>query len=502
MLFPSVVFALFFFIVFTIHWLLAGLPRVRKVFLLCASLFFYGYWSWKFALMLLASALFNHAVAVTVQGRSGGRRFWLVAALFFNLGLLAFWKYAGFLLGDIVMPVLGLLCIKIGPDAVQWIVGFQEELFPVLSRIVLPVGISFFTFQALSYVIDVYRGKIVPARSWLDFANYLAFFSQLVAGPIVRAADLVPQMEVMPERRGRIETTRAVFLIICGLFKKTVVANWLATHLADPVFGWAGIYSGPDVVLGIYGYAVQIYCDFSAYSDIAIGTALLLGFRFPDNFNAPYFAGSLQEFWRRWHISLSTWLRDYLYIPLGGSRKGGWRTAVNLLLTFVLGGLWHGAAWTFIMWGAFHGTYLVLERFAQQGWRNMMQRRERSGVAAMPHAAGVAWRFLLRAWTFHVVCCSWILFRSGEVSIVREITGAILSWRTEVPDVRLWTATSVAMVLTGFVTQFMDGTRMWGLIGRLARVPAWLLGLIAGILLTVVLALGPEGVAPFIYFQF
>jgi alginate O-acetyltransferase complex protein AlgI len=508
MLFPTAVFAIFFLVVFVTHWTLAGWPRIQKVALLCASLFFYGYWSWKFALMLLASALFNHAVARHIHGLApeNGRRkrHGLVLALVFNLGMLGFWKYTGFFVGDILLPVLRWCSIRIGPESVQWLIGFQEELFPVMSRIVLPVGISFFTFQALSYVIDVYYGKTAPARSWLDFANYLAFFSQLVAGPIVRAVDLVPQMERMPQRDTPIDVGRAAFLILVGLFKKTVVANWLASNLADPVFAWPSSFSGPDALLGVYGYAIQIYCDFSAYSDIAIGTALLLGLHFPDNFNAPYFATSLQDFWRRWHISLSSWLRDYLYIPLGGSRKGTTRTGANLLLTFLLGGLWHGAAWTFILWGAFHGAYLILERAMMAAWNTWIA--QKPVLARLPVPAAIclqkAGRFLARVWIFHVVCFSWILFRAGEVHIMQEMFGSILSWRSQVTTHALWEKTAMLMFIIGFMTQLCDGQRLWGLCARLSRLPGWVLGILAAAILTFILALGPEGVAPFIYFQF
>ena len=499
MLFPTTAFAVFFFVVFQIHWALGEFPRVRKTFLLAASLFFYGFWSWKFAGLLLASALINHALAVRLDALARDaapervRRRWLVGGVAFNLGLLGFFKYTGFFFADALFPLLRPICIRIGPTAVAWLVGVQEDVYPWLAKIVLPVGISFFTFQALSYVVDVYRRRVAPARSWLDFANYLAFFPQLVAGPIVRAADLVPQMERMPGRAEPIEAARAVFLIMVGLFKKTVVANWLATRLADPVFAWPERFAGPDVVLGVYAYAVQIYCDFSAYSDIAIGTALLLGFRFPANFNAPYFATTLQDFWRRWHISLSSWLRDYLYVPLGGSRAGTARTAVNLLVTFLLGGLWHGAAWTFLAWGAFHGVYLALER-AARGVLGLNRR----------HAAPAPWPVALlgRIWIFHVVCFSWILFRGGRMETVNAMLHSLGSWRATVPEVATWSALSVAMVLVGFATQFLDGDRLWRAARKVSAWPAWALATAAAAVLTVILALGPEGVAPFIYFQF
>lgn len=499
MLFPTTVFAIFFFLVFHGHWALAGHPRARKTFLLCASLFFYGFWSWKFALMLLGSALVNHAVAlrlerlaeVSAPPRSRRRLLTLIVAL--NLGLLGFFKYTGFLVADMLFPLLRPIGAAVGPDAVWALVRAQEEIYPWMSRIVLPVGISFFTFQALSYVVDVYRRRTPPAQSWLDFANYLAFFPQLVAGPIVRAANLVPQMEQMPGRAAPIEASRAMVLILAGLFKKIVVANWLASHLADPVFAWPEIYSGPDILLAVYAYAVQIYCDFSAYSDIAIGTALLLGFHFPANFNAPYAATTLQDFWRRWHMSLSSWLRDYLYIPLGGSRSGVGRTYVNLLLTFILGGLWHGAAWTFLLWGTFHGLYLALERLVR-GWLGLSD-----STAGASSGVG-AW--LGRIWIFHVVCFSWILFRGGNLETAGALLHGIGSWRSSVADITLWTRWSMVMVAIGLATQLFDGDRLWKQLRHLNPIPAWVLGAAGAALLTVILALGPEGVAPFIYFQF
>ena len=499
MLFPTTAFAVFFFGVFQIHWALAGFPRARKAFLLAASLFFYGFWSWKFALMLLASALVNHAAATRIEGLAASgaaerpRRRLLVAVVALNLGLLAFFKYAGFFFADALFPLLRPACVWLGPEAVAWLVRVQEEVYPWLAKIVLPVGISFFTFQALSYVVDVHRRHVAPARSWIDFANYLAFFPQLVAGPIVRARDLVPQMEAMPGRTTPIEAARAVFLILVGLFKKTVVANALAARLVDPVFAWPEIHSGPDLLMGVYAYAVQIYCDFSAYSDIAIGSALLLGFHFPANFNAPYAATTLQDFWRRWHISLSSWLRDYLYIPLGGSRGGGGRTAANLFLTFLLGGLWHGAAWTFLLWGAFHGAYLVVERQVR-GWLR------RPGKSAPPSSFAVAW--LGRIWIFHVVCFSWILFRGGRVENVGAMLEGLFRWRAAVPAVESWGALSVVLVAVGLATQGLDGDRLWRVARKVSAWPAWALAAGAAVALTLILALGPEGVAPFIYFQF
>ncbi len=499
MLFPTTIFAVFFFLVFHAHWALAGHPRARKIFLLASSLFFYGFWSWKFALLLLASALINHAAAVwmhrqeaTEQGNRVRRRM-LTLSVVLNLGLLVFFKYTGFLVASVFFPLVRPLCVALGAGAVDGLVSAQEAVYPWLSRIVLPVGISFFTFQAMSYVLDVYRRQAEPTRSWLDFANYLAFFPQLVAGPIVRARDLAPQMERMPDRTQPIEAGRAVFLILLGLFKKIVIANSLAGRLADPVFQSPHLYSGPDLLLGVYGYAIQIYCDFSAYSDIAIGTALLMGFHFPVNFNAPYFATSLQDFWRRWHISLSSWLRDYLYIPLGGSRGSQARTYANLFITFLLGGLWHGAAWTFVLWGAFHGAYLSVERKARE-WLGIPAR------GAPPASPGVA--LLGRIWIIHVVCFSWVLFRGGNVETVSTMLRGLGAWQSTIPGTTLWNTASLAILVVGFATQWFDGDRLWRFWSRLVGWPAWALGAAAAVTLTLILALGPEGVSPFIYFQF
>jgi D-alanyl-lipoteichoic acid acyltransferase DltB (MBOAT superfamily) len=490
MLFPTTVFALFFAVVFALHWGLVPFPRIRKFALLGASLFFYGYWSWKFALMLLASALLNHAAAVWIDRAETPRtrRRWVAWAVAANLLTLAVFKYTGFLFANLLVPLAVPLCARFGTT--EQLVGLQEHVLPVIEKIVLPVGISFYTFQALSYVVDVYWRKTRVAGSALDFANYLAFFPQLVAGPIVRASDLLPQMAVLPGWAARLDTGRASTLILGGLFKKMVVANWLAGHLADPVFALTEAYGGLDTLLGIYAYALQIYCDFSAYSDIAIGCALLLGFHFPVNFHAPYFAVTLQEFWRRWHLSLSGWLRDYLYIPMGGSRGTPVRTHVNLFLTFLLGGLWHGAGWTFVLWGAFHGAYLSLERVA----------RRSLGLPEKPSEnPGPVWAFLGRLWIFQVVCFSWILFRSPDLAAAGGIVRGLCDWGT---GSRLFSGTAVLVLAIGFLLQFLDGERPRPVWNAVNRWPAWVQGAVAAVVLTLILGVGPDGVAPFIYFQF
>jgi D-alanyl-lipoteichoic acid acyltransferase DltB (MBOAT superfamily) len=359
MIFPTVEFAVFFAVVLPLSWLFMPHPKLWKLFILAASYFFYAYADVRFVLLLFASTAVNQAAAKLLAKRRDGRI--LAVALAVDLGLLGWFKYYGF------------FALQVDHTLAE--VGLRTPL-PLL-QITLPVGISFFTFQAMSYVVDVWRGKIEPTNT-LDFAVYESFFPHLVAGPIVRASEFLPQLSAPRDAR-RVPVTAAVFLIVGGLVKKVVLADLLATRLVDPVWATPGQHSSGEVLVAIYGYAVQIYCDFSAYSEMAIGLALLLGFRFPDNFNRPYAAVSLQDFWRRWHMTLSRWLRDYLYVPLGGARKGRRRTYLNLMITMVLGGLWHGAAWTFVLWGTLHGGGLGAERW----WR---ERRglARGGAGAVP----------------------------------------------------------------------------------------------------------------------
>ncbi|MCK9900348.1 MBOAT family protein [Frankia sp. Cpl3] len=363
MVFPTIEFAAFLVIVMAVSWLLMPIPALWKPFILGASYFFYAYADARFVLLIMASTLINQAAAVAIH-RWRDRRI-LIAAIVCDLGLLGWFKYYGF--------------FALSVDRALQDVGLPAPL-PLL-QVALPIGISFFTFQALSYVIDVWRGDIRPV-SLIDFAVYEAFFPHLVAGPIVRASEFTPQL-ASPRDPRQVQVTRAIFLIGGGLVKKVVLADLIATRIVDPVFDAPGQHSALEIGVAVYGYAVQIYCDFSAYSDIAIGVALLLGFRFPDNFDRPYAAVSLQDFWRRWHMTLSRWLRDYVYLPLGGNRRGRRRTYLNLMITMTLGGLWHGAAWTFVLWGALHGAGLAAER-AWRAHRNGRPGPERPGFTPAP----------------------------------------------------------------------------------------------------------------------
>jgi len=470
MLFPTIDFAIFFVIVLTASWLLMPHRGWWKLFVLVASYVFYGWWDWRFVGLLAGSTLVNHAAA-TVLGRlraDRARRLVLVVALAANLGGLAWFKYYGFFVSSAANLITGL--------------GLEPSL-PLL-QIVLPVGISFFTFQAISYVVDVYRGDFRPAPL-IDFAVYLSFFPQLVAGPIVRAQDLIPQLRRRQDPRS-IDGSRGFWLIAGGLFKKVVVANVLATQLVDPVFANPALHSSPEILAAVYGYAVQIYADFSGYTDIAIGCALLLGFRFPRNFDVPYTARSLQDFWRRWHITLSTWLRDYLYVALGGSRGGHRRTARNLLITMLLGGLWHGAAWTFVFWGGIHGAWLAAERA-------LSARRPADAPTSRLREVG---RWFV---TFHVVCLAWIFFRAESLGAAGSM---LLRLMTAWGPATIVTPALVLLIAAAIAVQFVPrgvGARLQAVFSRLAPVPQ---GAVLALALFAIDALGPEGVAPFIYFQF
>ncbi len=471
MLFPTFEFAVFFSLTFVGSWLLRPHPLTWRWFILAASYFFYGWWDPRFILLLAASTLVNQTAAVAIHRTSDGRRrrAVLLAAVVANLGVLGFFKYYGFFVASVTdgLDRLGL------------------STNPPLLQLVLPVGISFFTFQALSYVIDVYRGDAEPSPT-LDFAVYLSFFPHLVAGPIVRARELLPQLKVRPDPR-RIEAALAFRLIFAGLFKKVVISSFLADAIVDDVFAVPGAHSNLEILFSVYAYAVQIYADFSGYTDIAIGCALLLGLRFPQNFDAPYAATSVQSFWRKWHMTLSSWLRDYLYIPIGGNRGGERRMERNLFLTMVIGGLWHGAAWTFVVWGAIHGAALVLERRWQL-------RRDESGVEPGPLSPVLRWVV-----TFHVVCLAWVFFRAESFSVAGEMLWRLVTaWGVGELVTPLVVLVVVAMVAAQFVpVQAVERAQI--AFSHMAPVAQ---GAVLAVGFLAIDSLGPVGVAPFIYFQF
>jgi D-alanyl-lipoteichoic acid acyltransferase DltB (MBOAT superfamily) len=379
MIFNSLEFALFFPIVFVIYWfVLKNKLKAQNFFLLAASYFFYGWWDWRFLSLLFLSSTIDFSVGFYLDKTNNAiyRKRLLLITVAINLFILGVFKYFNFF-ADSLVELLTQLNVQASFTAL---------------KIILPVGISFYTFQSMAYVIDVYRKEINASKDFISFLAFVSFFPQLVAGPIERAKHLLPQFH--QHRVFKYDAAIvALRFILYGLFKKVVIADNLAIFV-DEIFLHPGLYSGWTVITAVLFFAVQIYCDFSGYSDIAIGTARLLGFDLMENFRTPYFAVSLREFWQRWHISLSTWFRDYLYIPLGGSKRGEVRQYFNLLITFVISGLWHGANFTFVVWGFIHGTCVVVESFIKQ--------RTKIVVPSF-----VKWTI-----TFSIVCFAWIFFRA------------------------------------------------------------------------------------------
>jgi D-alanyl-lipoteichoic acid acyltransferase DltB (MBOAT superfamily) len=352
----------------------------------------------------------------------------------------------------------------------------------------LPVGVSFFTFESMSYVIDVYRKELEPHESYLEYLSFVAFFPHLVAGPIVRPRDLLPQLASAPRFAADL-ASEGLYLIGWGLLKKIAIGDYLALNLVDRVFDAPTMYSSVECYAAVLGYALQIYCDFSGYTDIAIGSALLLGVRFPLNFNAPYKAHNIQEFWRRWHISLSTWLRDYLYVPLGGNRNGPARTYVNLIITMILGGLWHGANWTFVAWGTMHGVALALHRFFTRG------------ADGKPRPVSGNWlvRGLGVLVTFHFVCAAWVFFRSSSFVQAEALFARLVEGSTHVPNLP-WQV--VAVLGVGLLSHWMPERWFNVTVRTFADLPAPLQGLALGYMALILQGMLSAEVVPFVYFQF
>jgi len=382
MLFNSFDYLLFLPIVFIIYWLLHKKHAWQNILLLVASYVFYAWWDWRFLSLIIYSSLVDYLIGKKIHKENSpqSKKRLLLLSLFSNLGLLAVFKYYNFFASSFSQLML----------SVGW------EVDSLTLNIILPVGISFYTFQTLSYTIDIYRGNIKPTNNLVSFFTYVSFFPQLVAGPIERAKNLIPQIE--SKRTFSIDYFKEGLLqIFIGLFRKIVIADNLGIYV-DSIYSDVTIHNSTSLLLATIFYAFQIYFDFAGYSDIAIGSAKLFGFKFGKNFNAPYFSRSLTEFWRKWHISLSSWLRDYLYISLGGNRKGKINMYRNLMITMLLGGLWHGSSWNFVIWGGIHGVFLAMEKFvfSKLNWKNF--------------------NFLGILYTFTVVLISWVFFRALSFS--------------------------------------------------------------------------------------
>ncbi len=473
MVFNSLTFVVFFALVLALH----AMPfswTTKKVNLLLASYIFYAAWNPPFVILLWISTAVDWWAAGRIARTENPlrRRSLLAVSLLANLGLLGYFKYGGFLTANFA-HALGTL--GIAWQAPAW-------------DIVLPVGISFYTFQTMSYTLDVYLRRAVPAKSLLDFSLFVTFFPQLVAGPIVRPTDLIPQFAT-PRVASPRQLGWGLMLMVLGLFEKIVLADGLLAPVSDKVFETKELLHPMDAWLGTLAFSGQIFCDFAGYTTCAIGIALALGFSLPDNFRFPYAAIGFSDFWRRWHISLSTWLRDYLYVPLGGNRKGEGRTYVNLMLTMLLGGLWHGAAWTFVVWGGLHGAYLAAERWLKPQLGHIALWRTWPG------------RLALALLTYFLVNITWVFFRAPDFGTAwRMLRGMLLVDATGKPVLQTYSVLSAALVVLAIlVTHWYMRDR--ALHVEVQRLPAPVIGLGWGAMLWLI-AVTQGGGNAFIYFQF
>ncbi len=477
MIFSSGIF-LFLFAGFTLFY---GFMRkrvmLRMIYVSLFSVYFYYKTGGIYFLLLIAAATSDFFIGKGIAAAKlrKHKRWFVLLSVLVNIGMLVYFKYTN-------------LFIQIAND-----LG-GGDIFE-FRNIFLPVGISFFVFQSLSYTIDIYRGELKPLRCWLDYFFYLSFFPQLVAGPIVRAKDFIPQI-----RRHDVKVTwemfgTGIFLIMVGLLKKAVISDYISLNFVDRIFDNPMLYNGFENLMGVYGYALQIYCDFSGYSDMAIGIALLLGFHFNKNFDSPYKSATITEFWRRWHISLSSWLKDYLYISLGGNRKGRTRTYINLIITMLLGGLWHGAALRFVLWGAFHGILLA----AHKSILAVFPRQKITGMRMKP-----IWRVTGIIVTFNLVCLSWVFFRAPDMDTGFDILEQIFTNFNAalIPEIAAGYWEIFALMLLGYLLHFVPATMQEKAKGRIIKNNIVVNALIMAVLIWIIMQIKSTGIQPFIYFQF
>lgn len=473
MIFSSGLF-LFLFLGFSLVYVLLQKHTSARLLFVSAFSYYFYYKSSGFYFFLLGIVTVSDFLLAWRMERTETpwkRKLLVTVSLCINLGLLCYFKYTNFFY-EMLAPL--------------WNGSFQP------LDIFLPVGISFFTFQSLSYTLDVYRRDLKPLDHLLDYVFYVSFFPQLVAGPIVRARDFISQIRqplvVTNEMFGR-----GVFFIVSGLFKKAVISDYISVNFVERIFDNPGLYSGLENLMGIYGYALQIYCDFSGYSDMAIGIALLLGFHFPLNFNSPYKSDSVTDFWHRWHISLSTWLRDYLYISLGGNRKGKIRTYVNLILTMLLGGLWHGASWNFVVWGGLHGVALAVHKF----FRNLMHRPKNYRSTGFR-------KFFAVILTFHFVCLGWIFFRNttfeASLTMIQQVFTAFHPELVGQLFAGYWEV--FALMAVGYLLHWCPDSWQEACTKGMIRLPLIFQALILILLIFLVIQVKSSDIQPFIYFQF
>jgi alginate O-acetyltransferase complex protein AlgI len=470
--FNSLDYFLFLALVLGGFWL-AARSAFRFVLLLVASCIFYMAWNPGYLIFVLLSICIDYLAATGMMSSPDlqSRRAWLALSLTTNLGLLGTFKYFNFF-STSVADTLNVFGLHISPPHLD---------------VLLPVGISFYTFESLSYTIDVYRGTLPPARSFSRFACFITFFPHLVAGPIVRAADFLPQLDKTPRLSAK-DVGEGMFLIATGLIKKVIFADYLAVNLIDRVFDDPSAYSSAEVMVGLYAYTLQIFCDFSGYTDVARGSGMLFGLQLPENFDRPYLAKSPAEFWRRWHMTLSTWLRDYLYFPLGGSKVPPARAYFNLFLTVALVGLWHGAAWTFVLYGVLHGSAMVVHRFFHR-------RSKRSKFAVDPAALTVLKIF----GTLHFVVLSRIFFRASSFENAKEVMRQLTEGSTDVFHI---TGSVWALLLFGYFAHFTPKGLFEGIRQGFIRLPAPAQGAVLAGVAGALMLVATENVVPYIYFQF
>lgn len=493
MLFTRLYFWGFFFVLLLFYSAVYKKNSLRNSYLFLMSLFFYYKSGGYFFSLLIFSTLADYSLGhlIYMAKTRLRKKLFLAISVFINLGLLAYFKYAYFL-ADILNSIT---------DHDVQVVNFLSLLYNRvaggdmdISVIVLPVGISFFTFQTISYTVDVYREKLKPVRNIIDFGFYVSFFPQLVAGPIVRAAEFMPQLYSSFRLTVR-EMGHAIFLIVSGLIKKMLISDYISVNFVDRVFDNPLSYTGFESMMAVYGYSVQIYCDFSGYTDIAIGVALLLGFRLPINFNSPYKAVNITDFWRRWHISLSSWLRDYLYIPLGGNRKGRLRRYANLFVTMLLGGLWHGADMRFIVWGGLHGLALAVHKL----WRDIFPASSEAHI----RLKGLR-RFFSLFLTFQFVSFAWLFFRAENMQVVKDMLSRIFhSFGADIiisimsVHRNVFSIIVVAMIIHWLPSRFKEFYR-----GLFIRTPVVVKLLFIVVLVFVIYQVKSAAIQPFIYFRF
>lgn len=494
MLFTHLSFWVFFPVVLLCYSSLYKTRKKKIIFLLACSFFFYYKSGGLFVLLLLFTTLLNYFIGLGL-GKSEKptmRKLFVSLGVILNLSILGYFKYTYFFVGLLNDYILKTP-LSIGDPMAMAVNNLFGTEFSV-ENIVLPVGISFYIFQAISYLVDLYRRETSVSNKFLDFAFYLSFFPQLVAGPIVRANEFMPQI-AQPYNVSQAEFSRGLYLILNGLVKKICIADYLSVNFVDRIFDMPQSYSGLEHLLGIYGYTLQIYCDFSGYTDIAIGIALWMGYRLPLNFRSPYKANNITDFWRRWHLSLSRWLRDYLYIPLGGNRKGKLRQYLNLFITMFLGGLWHGAHLRFILWGSLHGMGLIVHKTWVQNTSKFSSTNTIS--------KGIK-RFVGIFITFHFVAFCWVFFRAESMDKVLIIFRQIF----HNPHFELWGALvsgygKIFVVLViGYLIHWIPETWKSAAIRCFTKVP-WYLKVLSAVAVVVLLyQMRSAAIQPFIYFQF